>query len=137
MPYDVVVPQDGALRRAALVSGDGNGRYQAVIHATAGGPVTLSPQGQSVLHAYEDEFGVREVIAFGASPAAPPAELQDLAGATLGVTEAGKRWFRGMRGDLPVAGAFGYLGRPPGAAPVLPRGSGRTRPSSTRTMSSS
>lgn len=119
VPFDVIFPAEEPLSRQILVPQPGHGRYQAVIHTTDDGPVQLAPAEQAGLDAYEDEFGVREVVAFGAVPATAPGPLQDLDGLRLHVTDTGRQWFPAVTGEIAVAGAFGYLSPPGRSATTL------------------
>ncbi len=70
VPFDAVLAGKDAVSDASLRAARGHGRYQAVVHANdLGGPVRLDSRARASLQAYADEFGIREVISFGASPA--------------------------------------------------------------------
>ena len=134
VPFDVLLPSADPVSRGALVSPSGRARYQAVIHATDEGPVRLSRDEQATLDSYQDEFGIREVIAFGAAPSAATAELQNLAGTALRVTTAGQRWWPDVIGEVPVTGAFGYLSGPTGDLAALVEDSDGNAVVATRTV---
>ncbi len=111
VPFDAVRSAEDALTRDVLLTACGHPRYQAVVQATNEGPVTLTAEEQATLDGYEDEFGIREVIAFGAPPGQVSEPLQDLSGTRLRVTPSGQRWWPDIVGEVPVTGAFGYLSR--------------------------
>ncbi len=109
VPFDVVVPSRDPLSREDLVPAPGHARFQAVVQASDVGPLDLPADQQALIDAYLDEFGLREVVAFGAPPGTVPGAMRDLNGLPLQVTEEGEQWWPALSGEVPVAGAFGYL----------------------------
>ncbi len=70
VPFDVVLAGKDAVSDASLRAGRATGGYQAVVHANdLGGPMRLGSRARTSIQAHADEFGIREVISFGAPPA--------------------------------------------------------------------
>jgi hypothetical protein len=112
-PYDVAAPAE--LSAAALRAGPDHGRYQGLVVTSE---EVLTPAQAAVLDQYQRDFGVRRVDApIAPGPAAPvvlPPALSPLDGVTGTLTDAGRKVFPYLKGEVPIESAFGFV---PGPSP--------------------
>ena len=122
VPFDVLRLAAGErVTAAALAGGDGRGRYQAVVltdnrvapPGAGPAPPLLTAGERAVLSAYEQQYGVGEVLAATLPaadvPFALPRAPTSLAGAKAVVTPAGEALFPYLAGPVPLDDTAGFV----------------------------